>query len=167
MKNKKWAIFFLALIQLQGCGYTQLVSRRPERAVIKSERTDHSTVEFVVIPFPADTVPVSPNTRFFFIYNFRNIERWTVNPRWVLANLEHFGVKVREAWYHAALANTGGENGSPIGDTMTPPFLVVGLASDDIEILRHNFERERDPYTIQFLHKPTLRLVHYIPSEPR
>ncbi len=130
-----------------------------------SIREDYSNVEFVIVPYSADTVAILPNTKYFYRYDFGGSERWYITPQWVFSNLGHFGIKVTEAWYHASSNHTGGENGGPVGWTMVPPFLVVGLASDDVEILRHHFERLNSFNPDTRSKSLVRRLTHYVPKE--
>jgi hypothetical protein len=146
----------LLFLFLSGCGYTQLAEKRPD-AVIQEEVNNDDNYQ----P-EGDSLCLAG---YYYEYDFNVFGTDQHNPRWIMGNLAHFGIKFQDAWYIANNKPHSGENIDFFFDDnlIYGQSLIVRLNPNNPEILRHHFYK-CTPRPLTSFDK---FWVHYSPSQVR
>ncbi len=148
--------FFLALLFI-GCAGARVSSSG-------SDSSDQQAAEdYIFVPNGEDVPPALPTTKYFYRYRFIGPgEDWDRKPEWILANLEHAGINVSEAWYSPRQGSTSGSN--VYAPPPAPPMFVVGVPKEDGTLTDHQFDPAPDFSPAQ---AATTGMRHYVRQEKK
>lgn len=145
-------IVFCCLIAINGCLDTAL----------HTTARNSSEPIYVIAPLSKDTVHIMPTTKYFYRYVLPDFRDRKVTIQWVFSNLDHFGIRINEAWYYPGANETDWGNGAH-GATIVHPSFIVGLTEQNSEVERHHFEPIEHFDPLLHPNGPRSRFTHYIP----
>ncbi len=122
--------------------------------------------EKIPIPIQTDYLAKLPETKYFYTYVFKARDEWETTPQWVLGNLNHFGIRVTEAWYNP-WASKRILSETEVEDTLVPPTLIVGMARQDSTIFDHRFVQLNQFDPLAHPNGPGSKFTHYVVSWER